>query len=132
MKLLSIATATISTIFISLGPTQAENTRVCFEVPDDQEGSFPVSAGERFDLELSPSYIDGENPDHRVNIRTGPGTEYSTKGIYGLVSEDVTSIGFGYDLNCQLWFKVRFPISQHEGWIHSDYVEAYYPSGLFD
>ena len=124
--------AVSATIVMTLGPTQAASTHVCFEIPDDQEGSFPVSAGERFDLEPSPSYIDGENPGSRVNVRTGPGTEYSTKGIYGLVGEDVTSIGFGYDRNCQLWFKVRFPTSQHEGWMHGDYVEAYYPGGLFD
>lgn len=132
MKLLSTAMAAIAAIGIALGPTQAGNTQVCFEVPDDHEGSFPVSAGERFALEPSSSYIDGENPGSRVNVRTGPGTEYATNGSYGLVGEDVTSIGFGYDRNCQLWFQVRFPTSQHEGWIHDDYVEAYYPSGLFD
>ena len=132
MKRLSIAMAAIASINLTLAPAQADNTHICFEVPDDQAGSFPVTAGERFNLEPSPSYISGENPGSRVNVRAGPGTEYSTSGIYGLVGEDVTSIGFGYDLNCQLWFKVRLPASQHEGWIYGAYVEAYYPGGLFD
>ncbi|MEM8804873.1 MAG: SH3 domain-containing protein [Cyanobacteria bacterium P01_G01_bin.38] len=91
-----------------------------------------VSVGERFSLGgEEPAFLEGQQRGSRVNVRTGPGTDYEISA-YGLVGEDVLALDFAYDRNCEIWFRVRFPASQHEGWIHTDLVRFYYARGLWD
>lgn len=91
-----------------------------------------VDVGERFSLgEEAPAYLEGQQSGSRINVRTGPGTGYEANA-YGLVGEDVLALDFAYDLNCEIWYRVRFPASQHEGWIHTDLVRFYYGRGLWD
>lgn len=131
LKHFKIVSAVLGTaIMVTTNTDPARADRICFE---SNEFVPTVRAGQRFSLgDGDASYLTGNTAGSRVNIRNGPGTEYSTDGSYGLVGEDVTSLMFGYDSNCETWYKVRFPSSGYEGWVHGNYVEFYNPRGLFN
>ena len=44
-----------------------------------------IPVGEKFSADYEPAYIDGSTPGSRVNVRTGPGSEFEANG-YGLGS----------------------------------------------
>lgn len=95
-------------------------------------GGYPIESGTTFELDPpEPGWIDGEEAGSRVNIRSGPGTEYESTG-YGLVGNYIDIIGQGLSESCETWALVRFPISEHEGWIHSQFIDATYARGWWD
>lgn len=94
------------------------------------DGSVPAGV-EYLYPESEPGHIDGEEPGSRVNVRVGPGLDY-TASAYGLVGDYVDVIGQAFSTECETWLKVRFPISGQEGWIHGQFVSLAYARGLWD
>lgn len=78
-----------------------------------------------------PAEISGNQIGSRVNMRTGPGTEYDVDA-YGLVGDSVTVIGQAFSTECETWAKVKFPESGYEGWMHSRFIELEYGRGWWD
>ncbi|MBE7383393.1 MAG: SH3 domain-containing protein [Leptolyngbya sp. SIO1E4] len=117
---------TAITCLIVTIPAQAQTIEVC-PVVDDY-----VPAGEAFLYpEPEPGYIDGEEPGSRVNVRTGPGTEYEASA-YGLVGDSINVIGQAFSSECETWIKVRFLESEFEGWIHAQFIKLPYARGWWD
>lgn len=90
-----------------------------------------VSIGVESPAPSEPARIRGSNPGSRVNLREGPGTEF-TADAYGLVGDSVQVIGQAFSTECETWAKVRFPQSGYEGWIHANYIEMEYARGWWD
>jgi hypothetical protein len=87
-----------------------------------------IPVGETFSVDYEPAYIDGSTPGSRVNVRTGPGSEFEADA-YGLVGDAVQVIGQAFSTNCETWIQVKFPISGHIGWIRSDFIRLHYGRG---
>lgn len=120
---IAVAAATGLTLTIS---TQARAVEFCEildgSVPAEEEFLWP---------DPEPASIDGDDPGSRVNVRTGPGTNHDAIA-YGLVGDSVDAIGQAFDSDCETWLKVRFPVSEVEGWVHAEFVELVYARGLWD
>lgn len=84
-----------------------------------------------FSVDYEPGYITGDEPGSRVNVRTGPGANYEATA-YGLVGDAVQVVGQAFSRDCNTWVQVRFPISGHIGWIHSDFISLHYGRGWWD
>lgn len=106
---------------------QAQST--CFMAATDEY----IEVGKRYPVGLNPepAYIIGNEVGSQVNTRTGPGLQYNISG-QGLVGEDVIALDMALDSNCDVWLRIRFPASDHEGWIHQNYFSFYYGRGFFD
>jgi len=87
-----------------------------------------IPVGQTLPIDNDPAYLDGSTPGSRVNVRTGPGTEYEAIA-YGLVGDAVQVIGQAFSTNCDTWVRVRFPISGQIGWIRSDFIRLHYQRG---
>lgn len=63
----------------------------------------------------------GDEAESRVNVRPAPdlGQEDSS---YGLVGEAIAVMAEHDDGQCQRWYRVQFPESGWQGWVHGDYV----------
>ncbi len=110
-------------------PLKAQTVETCFIGSIDEY----IPVGEPF-LYAEPEpdhYIDGEEPGSRVNVRTGPGTEYEASA-YGLVGDDVALIGQALSAECETWAKVRFVESGFEGWVHEQFIGSPYGRGWWD
>ncbi|MBE9079222.1 SH3 domain-containing protein [Romeria aff. gracilis LEGE 07310] len=83
---------------------------------------LPVGEGYSLGEEPEPATIAGRIPGSRVNVRTGPGEEYDAPA-HGLVGDRVAALEFAFSSKCETWFKVRFPESDHIGWVHSVHVD---------
>ena len=135
-KTVALLFALIGFSFVSTPVSQAQ-PRLCFTLSEELGYTdLHVHAGDRFNLTSDgsgePGNITGEVTGSRVNVRLGPGTEYESEGVYGLVGDDITALQWGYDQNCEMWYLVRFPNSGYEGWIKGTYIHFAYPRGLFD
>lgn len=123
--LIGLGLATVTGLILAI-PAKAEPIEAC-EVID---AYIPV--GEEFLYpEPEPAYIDGEELGSRVNVRTGPGGEYDANA-YGLVGEYIEIIGQAFSSECDTWIKVRFPVSEFEGWIHAEFIGLNYGRGWWD
>jgi SH3-like domain-containing protein len=100
----------------------AQTTETC-RVIDDY-----IPVGVEYRIEPEPAFIKGDSPGSRVNVRVGPGSEF-TADAYGLVGDYVQVIGQAFSSECETWIKVRFPNSGHEGWIRSDFIGLHYGRG---
>lgn len=98
-------------------PVHSQTVSTC-QVIDDF-----IPAGERYSTEPEPGYISGEIPGSKVNIRTGPGSEYEAE-TYGLVGDAIEVVGQAFSTECETWIQVRFPVSGHIGWIHSTFLST--------
>lgn len=68
--------------------------------------------------------IVGQTPGSRVNIRAQPHPHAALSG-YGLVGDQIAIMGEAVAAeNCSHWYRVQFPKSGHQGYIHSDFVRA--------
>lgn len=72
-----------------------------------------------------------KDPDSQINVRSGPGTEYSAPH-YGLVGDRVTILrgnvdGFAIatDRRGNRWVKVEFVRSKARGWVRRDFVSSF-------
>lgn len=75
----------------------------------------------------------GKTPGTRINLRSGPGTNYQRQG-YGLVGDlvevlpdpDSDSQDFLKALDNQgsLWYGISFPKSGAEGWVRQDFIST--------
>ena len=124
LTLLDNYTLPLSEDPFAIASTQPSNT--CW-VSDE----IYVPIGVEYDVPSEPAFITGETSGNRVNLRVSAGTEFDTSG-YGLVGDAISIIGQAFDTNCDTWAKVHFPISEHEAWIHSRYVEMVYGRGWWD
>jgi hypothetical protein len=63
----------------------------------------------------------GKDTGSRVNVRPEPnlGPE---DGSYGLVGEAIAVMAQHDDGQCQRWYRVQFPESGWQGWVHGDHV----------
>lgn len=120
MKVLFLSATILLSLFASSAYGQTVQT--C-KVIDDH-----IPVGQRFEIDLEPGYITGDTVGSQVNVRTGPGSEYEASA-YGLVGDSVQIIGQAFSTNCETWIQVRFPISRHVGWIHSNFIGLYYSRG---
>jgi SH3-like domain-containing protein len=90
-----------------------------------------VPVEQNLSFEPEPAYITGNQQGSRVNVRTGPGARFDANA-YGLVGDAVQVIGQAFSNDCETWFRVRFPISGHIGWIHGDFIRHHYARGWWD
>jgi hypothetical protein len=112
-----------SAIFLALGlPAHSQPVLTC-QVIDEY-----IPLGVRFSVDYEPGYIHGSTSGSRVNVRTGPGSEFEATA-YGLVGDGVQVIGQAFSTTCETWIQVRFPISGHIGWVHSDFIRLRYGRG---
>ncbi|MEO0988613.1 MAG: SH3 domain-containing protein [Cyanobacteria bacterium J06639_14] len=117
-KLIGLGVSALTTIALA-SPATAQTVETCFVIDD----YIPV--GEAFLYpEPESAYIDGEEPGSRVNVRTGPGTEYEVSS-YGLVGDAIDIIGQAFSSECGTWIKVRFPESGFEGWIFEQFIGTF-------
>lgn len=124
-SLVSVGIAAVAGLS-SVMPVSAGPIEVC-EVVGDY-----IPAGEEFLYqEPEPGYLDGQELGSRVNVRLGPGTEHEATA-YGLVGDNVQVIGQAFSRECETWIKVRFPISEFEGWVHAEYIGLPYARGWWD
>lgn len=75
--------------------------------------------------------LTGETPGSRINLRSGPGTNYQQEG-YGLVGDRVhilrnnggtaQDLAIAEDSQGSSWYKVGFPESGARGWIRRDFI----------
>jgi len=119
----------LTTSFISLAsPAYGEAVMSCYVAGDDTyipvEQNYPLDDPE-------PAHIDGETPGSEVNVRSGPGIDYEVTA-YGLVGDAVQVIGQAFSTDCETWIQVRFPVSEHIGWIHANYIQLHYGRGWWD
>ncbi|MEM9220686.1 MAG: SH3 domain-containing protein [Cyanobacteria bacterium P01_F01_bin.150] len=113
--------------FSFVPPVSAQTVETCAIVdsyiPVEKEFLWPDSEA---------GYINGDEPGSQVNVRTGPGIRYAAS-TYGLVGNYIDVIGQAFDSECRTWLKVRFPLSEFEGWIYSDFTALHGgPRGLWD
>ena len=91
----------------------------------------PIQVGETFTSGPEPATIVGETARSRVNVRTGPGTEYKANA-YSLVGDEIQVIGRAFSDRCDTWVLVQFPGSGHVGWIHSNFILIDYSRDWWD
>ncbi|MEP0791442.1 MULTISPECIES: SH3 domain-containing protein [Cyanophyceae] len=106
-------TGLVATLMLSAAPASAQS-----KIPQ-REMSYCMAT------------LTGQTPGARVNLRSGPGTNYQQKG-YGLVGDRVhilrESGGTPQDLavveNRQgfSWYRVGFPKSGARGWVRGDFM----------
>lgn len=70
-----------------------------------------------------------QNPNARINLRSGPGTYFESEG-YGLVGDNVYILSkmppeadYAEDRQGNLWYRVGFPRSGASGWIREDFLK---------
>ncbi|MGB7313899.1 MAG: SH3 domain-containing protein [Nodosilinea sp.] len=119
-KIVLAASAVVALAFAQ--PAYSQSVLTC-QVIDDY-----VPVGEKFVVDYEPAYIDGSTPGSRVNVRTGPGSEFEANA-YGLVGDAVQVVGQAFSTNCDTWIQVKFPVSGHTGWVHSDFIRLHYGRG---
>jgi hypothetical protein len=118
----------LSTICLStIAPAYSQTVSTCPVYSID--AYIPVEQNQP--VELEPAYITGSQQGSRVNVRTGPGARFDAN-TYGLVGDAVQVIGQAFSTDCETWFRVRFPISGHIGWIHGNFIELHYGRGWWD
>ena len=113
--------------FSVVPPASAQTVETCeiidSYIPIEKEFLWPDSEA---------GYINGDEAGSQVNVRTGPGIRYEAS-TYGLVGNYIEVIGQALDSECHTWLKVKFPISDIEGWIHSNFIALHSgPRGLWD
>jgi hypothetical protein len=91
----------------------------------------PIPVGETFASGPEPGTIVGETARSRVNVRTGPGSEYDANA-YGLVGDEIEVMGRAFSDRCDTWVQVQFPSSGQTGWIHSDFILIDYSRDWWD
>jgi len=120
--------ACLSTVCLStMAPAYSQTVLTCPVYSMDTH--IPVEQNQP--VEPEPAYITGNQQGSRVNVRTGPGTRFDANG-YGLVGDAVQVTGQAFSNNCETWFRVRFPMSGHTGWIHGNFIELHYARGWWD
>lgn len=97
--------------------------------------ALPASAAQSKIPQREQSYcqaiLTGQDSGARINLRSGPGTNFAQKG-YGLVGDRVHILrrvgGRAKDLAVvqnrrgDSWYRVGFPVSGARGWIHGDFL----------
>ena len=96
----------------------------------------PASAQSRIpDSEMSycAATLIGKTPGSRINLRSGPSTNYQGQG-YGLVGDSVhilrrsggtpQDLAAAKDTQGSTWYRVGFPESGARGWIRQDFIRA--------
>jgi hypothetical protein len=63
----------------------------------------------------------GTKEGNRVNVRPKPDLNQKD-GSYGLVGEAIAVMAQHDDGQCQRWYRVQFPESGWQGWVHGDHV----------
>lgn len=78
---------------------------------------------------LCTAKLIANNPDSRINFRSGPGTQYQRLG-YGLVGDQVYILASSppeadYEKDSQgyIWYRVGFPESGAKGWMRADLLQ---------
>jgi hypothetical protein len=64
----------------------------------------------------------GEDTGSRVRVRPAPDLNQKD-GSYGLVGEAIAVMAQHDDGQCQRWYRVQFPESGWQGWVHGDHVQ---------
>ncbi|MEC4819089.1 MAG: SH3 domain-containing protein [Scytonema sp. PMC 1069.18] len=103
----------IATLMVSALPASAQTSKIA-----------------RSEMSYCMATLIGQRYGSRVNLRSGPGTDFPDKG-YGLVGDRVHILrkvgGTAQDLAAverrgSVWYRVGFPSSGARGWIHSDFI----------
>jgi hypothetical protein len=76
--------------------------------------------------EASPGWITGETGTW-VNVHAGPDEEHAIIA-QAWVGSYIDILGQGLSASCETWARVSFPVTGAEGWIHSRFIHATYPS----
>ena len=106
-------TGLVATLMLSAAPASAQS-----KIPQSE-------------MSYCAATLTGKTPRTRVNLRTGPGTNFKQQG-YGLVGDRVhilrTSGGTPEDLAVaedrqgSSWYRVGFPKSGARGWVRQDFI----------
>ena len=74
--------------------------------------------------------LTANNPNSRINLRSGAGTNYRYLG-YGLVGDNVYVLtnrppeyDYEFDNQGYGWIRVGFPVSGAQGWIREDFLNV--------
>jgi hypothetical protein len=94
----------------------------------------PASAQSRIpknEMSYCAATLIGKTPGSRINLRSGPSTNYQEQG-YGLVGDRVhllrssggtpQDLATAKDTQGSTWYRVGFPESGARGWIRQDFI----------
>ncbi|WP_207713964.1 SH3 domain-containing protein [Scytonema sp. UIC 10036] len=103
----------IATLIVSALPASAQQSRIA-----------------RSEMSFCMATLIGQEYGSRINLRSGPGTDFPEKG-YGLVGDRVHILrkagGIPQDLAAverrgSVWYRVGFPKSGARGWVREDFI----------
>jgi len=106
-------TGLVATLMLPVAPASAQS-----KIPDSE-------------MSYCAATLIGQTPGARINLRSGPGTNYQQKG-YGLVGDSVHILkkpggtprdkAIATDRQGATWYKVGFPKSGVRGWVRQDFM----------
>ncbi|MEW5861183.1 MAG: SH3 domain-containing protein [Cyanobacteriota bacterium] len=106
-------TGLVATLMLSVAPASAQS-----EIPESK-------------MSYCMGTLIGKTPGSRINLRSGPGTNYQQEG-YGLVGDRVHILRYpggtaqdlliGEDSQGSSWYSVGFPESGATGWVREDFI----------
>ena len=106
-------TGLVVTLMLSAAPASAQS-----KIPDSE-------------MSYCAATLVGKTPGTRINLRSGPGTNYKQQG-YGLVGDSVHLLkkpggtprdkAIATDRQGATWYKVGFPKSGARGWVREDFM----------
>jgi len=97
------------------------------------QGDTIVSAQSDFrgQQSLCTASLVANNPNARINLRSGPGTNFKSLG-YGLVGDYIYILAtnppeadYAKDRQGYFWYRVGFPRSGAQGWIREDFLKKF-------
>ncbi len=106
-------TGLVATLMLPAAPASAQS-----KIPDSE-------------MSYCAAKLTGQTPGSRINLRSGPGTNYQQNG-YGLVGDSVhilqkpggtpRDLAFAKDRQGATWYRVGFPKSGARGWVRQDFM----------
>ena len=80
---------------------------------------------------LCTATLIANNPNARITLRSGPGTNFKSLG-YGLVGDYIYILSttppeadYAEDRQGYLWYRVGFPRSGAQGWMREDFLKKF-------
>lgn len=81
----------------------------------------PVAAPTVVSMPETQAMLISEDVSSRINVRTGPSTATDAPA-YGFAGDPVTMLARSVDDDNYTWYRVRFNVSRHVGWVREDFV----------
>ncbi|MEM9006116.1 MAG: SH3 domain-containing protein [Cyanobacteria bacterium P01_F01_bin.86] len=128
-KLIILAITVLGVTLVSLSKATAAETCPIFDAVNEQYDDVPTLTP--WLLEDTPTgAIKTIDPDSRVNVRSGAGTDFSVV-FQSRPGDTVTLISHALSRNCTTWFRLEF-LNGRTGWVRKDFVGSDRGFGLFN